>query len=381
MFKPTQTALAVLSAQIGATVTTGFAIAALTGELTSDDGWYQLLPDGEFSAIDGRPHEVPGGKWKMNADIAARLIQRAQLRANDLVIDYEHQTLKTEENGKPAPAAGWFKDMQYRPGKGLYIKPAWLSAAKAHIDASEYRYLSAVFPYDKQTGEPLEIQMAALTNYPGVDGMDAIAALAAKKFTTTTNPDPLQKQGEPPMNPLLQQLLAAIGITVPDGAEPTAEQGQAALAALTALKTKADSAEDLNTQVAALKANPGNIDLAKYVPIATYNGVVSELAVLRQQTTTDTVENLVEQAHKDGKIVAAERDYLTQLGNQNGVAVLKSVLAARPAIAALSGTQTTTTKVPEKKGEDELTQEDLAVLRATGLDKAAFLAAKKAKSA
>ncbi|EHR39605.1 phage protease [Alishewanella jeotgali] len=377
MFKPTQTSLAVLSAQIGATVTTGYAIAALSGELASEDGWYQLLPDGEFSAIDGRPFDVPGGKWKMNADIAARLIQRAQLRANDLVIDYEHQTLKAEENGKPAPASGWFKEMQYRPGKGLYIKPAWLSAAKALIDAKEYRYLSAVFPYDKATGEPLEIQMAALTNYPGVDGMDAIASLAAKKFTTTINP----QQGEPPMNPLLQQLLAAIGISVADGAEPTAEQGQAALAALTALKTKADSAEDLTTQVAALKANPGNIDLAKYVPIATYNGVVSELAVLRQQTTTDTVENLIEQAHKDGKVVAAERDYLTQLGNQNGVAVLKSVLAARPAIAALSATQTTQVKVVDKVADEELTQEDLAVLRATGLDKTAFLAAKKAKSA
>lgn len=377
MFKPSLTSLAVLSA----TVSTGCGIAALSGELASDDGWYQLLPDGEFNSIDGRPHDVPGGKWKMNADIAARLIQRAQLRANDLVIDYEHQTLKTEENGKPAPAAGWFKSMEYRPGKGLYIKPAWLTAAKAHIDASEYRYLSAVFPYDKATGEPLEIQMAALTNYPGVDGMDAIAALAAKKFTTTTNPDPLQKQGEPPMNPLLQQLLAAIGISIADGTEPTAEQGQAALAALTALKTKADSAEDLTTQVAALKANPGNIDLAKYVPIGTYNGVVSELAVLRQQTTTDTVESLIEQAHKDGKIVAAERDYLEQLGKQNGVAVLKGVLDNRPAIAALKASQTTNTKVPAKTGDDELTHEDIAVLKATGLDKAAFLAAKKAKQA
>ena len=103
MFKPSLTSLAVLSA----TVATGCGIAALSGELASDDGWYQLLPDGEFNAIDGRPHDVPSGKWKMNAEIAARLIQRAQLRANDLVIDYEHQTLKTEENGKPAPAAGW----------------------------------------------------------------------------------------------------------------------------------------------------------------------------------------------------------------------------------------------------------------------------------
>ncbi|SVD86086.1 uncharacterized protein METZ01_LOCUS438940, partial [marine metagenome] len=74
MFKPSLTSLAVLSA----TVATSCGIAALSGELASDDGWYQLLPDGEFNAIDGRPFDVPDGKWKMNAEIAARLIQRAQ---------------------------------------------------------------------------------------------------------------------------------------------------------------------------------------------------------------------------------------------------------------------------------------------------------------
>ncbi len=369
MFTPSTTALAVLTAAS----TTRLGIAVLSGELVTEDGWVQLLPDGEFSAIDGRPHDVPGGKWKMSADIASRLIAKASLRVNEMVIDYEHQTLKADENGKPAPAAGWFKDMQYRPGKGLFIKPTWLSAAQTAIDALEYRYLSAVFPYDKRTGEPLDIQMAALTNYAGLDGMEPLAALAAKRF-----PNP--QTGENPMDPLLQQMLATLGITIADGATPTAEQGQAALTALTALRTRADSVDDLTTQVAALKASPGNIDLSKYVPIATYNGVVGELAVLRQQTTTDNVDSLIDKAFEDGRIVASEKDYLTQLGKQNGVAVLKGVLDNRPAIAALKGAQTPTT-APVKTGEEELTDADLAVLKATGLDKSAYLAAKKANKA
>lgn len=373
MYNSSFVALAVLTAT---THTTGQGLAVLSGELASDDGWYQLLPDGEFSSVDGRPSEVPGGKWKMNAEIAARLINKAALRANDMVIDYEHQTLKTEENGKPAPAAGWFKEMEYRPGKGLFIKPAWLSAAKSHIDAKEYRYLSAVFPYDKKTGEPLDIQMAALTNYAGLDGMEPLAVLAAKKFTTPT-PTP---QGEDPMKKtILQQMLEAVGIVIADGAEPTAEQATAAVAALAALKAGADSALELTTQVAALKANPGNVDLAKYVPIATYNKVVGELAVLRQQSSADTVDSLIEQAAKDGKIVTAERDYLKQLGDQNGVAVLKAVLDNRPAIAALKGQQTTTVVQP-KQADDELNATELAVLKATGLDKATFLKAKAEKA-
>lgn len=349
-------------------------MAVLTSELNAadNDGWVQLLPDGEFSAIDGRPHDVPNKKWKLTPERAQQLISQVQLRANDLVIDYEHQTLQADKNGNPAPASGFFKDMEYRPGKGLYIKPKWTERAQAFLKNGEYRYISAVFPYDKTTGEPTEIRMAALTNYPGLDGMDAIAALAAEKFTQ-------HNCGESPMNKHLKDLLAKLGIEVTD--EMTDEQGQAALTALAGIQAKAAQADDLTQTVAALKASPGNVDLAKFVPIATYNAVVGELAVLRQDSNTQSIESLIADAQADGKVVAAEVEYLTTLGKENGVAVLKGVLQARPAIAALKGKQTKETTPPQNEnGKDNLTAEDLAVLKATGLSEAEFLAARKAQA-
>ncbi|EWH09856.1 I protein [Catenovulum agarivorans DS-2] len=351
-------------------------MAVLTSELNTadNDGWVQLLPDGEFSAIDGRPHDVPNKKWKLTPERAQQLISQAQLRANDLVIDYEHQTLQADKNGNPAPASGFFKDMEYRPGKGLYIKPKWTERAQAFLKNGEYRYISAVFPYDKQTGEPTEIRMAALTNYPGLDGMDAIAALAAEKFTQHPS-----NTGAPEMNQHLKNLLAKLGIEVGD--EMTDEQGLAALTALAGLQAKAKQADELTDQVAALKASPGNVDLAQYVPIATYNAVVGELAVLRQDSNTQSIESLIADAQAEGKIVAAETDYLTKLGKENGVAVLKGVLDARPAIAALKGKQTTQTKPPQDdNAKGNLTAEDLAVLKATGLSEDEFLAARKAQA-
>ena len=76
--------LALLQAQ---TATESPRIAVLDAALTTtEDGWQQLLPAGDFSARDGRPFDVPGGKWKMNGQIAAALIAKAKGLGQDILI-------------------------------------------------------------------------------------------------------------------------------------------------------------------------------------------------------------------------------------------------------------------------------------------------------
>lgn len=355
MFKTSTTSLAVLTAIAQANQALG--IAVLSEQISDTDEWVQLLPDGEFSSVDGRPHDVPGGKWKMNAVIAERLISQAQLRANELPIDYEHQTLRAAENGKAAPAAGWFKQMQYRPGKGLFVKPTWVAAAKERIVNREYRYLSAVFPYDKTTGEPLAINMAALTNYPGVDGMEALASLAAN-FTVpdkdSTNPNPREKA----MSELLKKLLSRLGIVIADGAEPTEQNVNDAIAALSAMDDGKEKVAALTAEIASLKADTGNIDLTKYVPVATYQALHVELAALKANNDVLTVDQVIEQAQAEGKmIIPAEMDYLKSLGKQS-LAALKAAVDARPVVAALIGKQT------KGKAPEDTTKTNVAALTA-----------------
>ncbi|MNZ94279.1 Mu-like prophage I protein [compost metagenome] len=50
------------------------------------------------------------------------------------------------------------------------------------IEAGEYRYLSPVFSYDPKTGDVLDLHHVGLTNYPALDGMAALPALAAARF-------------------------------------------------------------------------------------------------------------------------------------------------------------------------------------------------------
>jgi phage I-like protein len=365
------TALAVLSFSVGSLDNT-------------QNNRVQLLPSGHFSSKDGRPEDVAGGKWLMDAEAFAILKANAAKRTNDYHFDYEHQTMHTEENGKPAPAAAWFDDFEYIEGEGLYaLNVHWTPDGQKAVDDKEYRYTSAVFAYDTKTGRPTNLMHVALTNDPAVDGMKAIAALKAK--TNSPNLTNHTTPGEDTMNEAFKLMLGLLGIAHTDddlsNAVALKKLQDLASTAIAALKTKADKSgqleKDLNTanqSVVALKAGGAkDVDATKFVPIATYNDVNQQLAALKNGTD----ENSVEQLLKDNaaKITGqADRDYLESVGKSQGVAALKAMLEPRIAIAALTNTQTNGKEKPADKGGGELSTEQIAMCKNMGLSKEEFQA-------
>ncbi|MFM4729296.1 phage protease [Aeromonas caviae] len=377
---PSAIAVAILNAR-----PTTLGLAVLDAQLTQqDDGWYQLLPVGPFKARDGRPFDVPGGHWQLDKSIAITLINRAKALGQDILIDYDHQTLNVEKTGKEAPAAGWYNgdEIEWREGQGLFIKPRWTERAAALVAAKEYRFLSAVFPYDAQ-GRPLELRMTAITNDPGVVGMQALAALSAQLIQPGQPATPAHAaHKETPMNELLKKLLAKLGIELTG--DPTDEQLQKALTELDSLQASAKKAPELEaalsaekTALAALKAQPGGqVDLAQFVPVATYNALVTQVAALTAQVDTTDAATLIKEARTAGKVVAAEEEYLTAYAAQKGVAALKALLEPRPAIAALTASQTAAVTLPEKKGEAVLSAEDKYAADQLGISHEDFAKAK-----
>ncbi|WP_429157567.1 phage protease [Aeromonas veronii] len=375
----------------------GERLAVLDAQLTPQgDGWYQLLPVGPFKARDGRPFDVASGHWQLDGQIAASLIARAKALGQDILIDYDHQTLKTDQNGQPAPAAGWYNsdEIAWREGQGLFIKPRWTERAAALVAAKEYRFLSAVFPYDAQ-GRPLELRMTAITNDPGVVGMQALAALSALPASSLMSTQPGQlatsshvAQQEKSMNEHLIALLGKLGIQPGADGQFTAEQGTAALAALDTLQASAASAPELEAalyaekaSLAALKATVstgqgGQIDLAKYVPVETYNALVTEVATLSAKVETTDAATLIKEARTQGKVVAAEEEYLTAYAAQKGVAALKALLAPRPAIAALAASQTTQVTLPDRAENAVLSADDKYAADQLGISYEEFAKAK-----
>lgn len=323
------------------------AVAACVAELNAQaPAEIKLLPAGAFRARDGRPGNVTA--WHLDAAAAARLIAQAQAAKGDFVIDYEHQTLHAEENGQPAPAAGWFKNLEWREGDGLYaVAVRWTARASQLIEAGEYRYISPVFGYDKQSGVVTELLMAALTNYPALDGHSDLAARAAARFSTTNEEKTMNRE----------KMIALLGLS----AEASDEQIEQALAAL---KAKAATAEDKDGEIAALKA--AKPDPAKFVPAETFEALKTEVAALKAQQTTGEVDALVKQGLADGKLLPVQEAWAKELGGKD-VTALKTYLEKTPAIAALKGSIQTGGKAPEDGGAEQLSTEELAVCKNLGI--------------
>lgn len=334
------------------------ALAALTFELTPGASAIQLLPDGAFRATDGsvRPAEVAA--WRIDAEIAGRLLARMAAKPNQQLIDYEHQTLHKEQNGQPAPAAGWYSgaDLEYRPGQGIFATaPDWTDRAAALIAGREYKYISPIIAYDTTTGAVLDIRMVALTNDPGITGMAEVALTALNAFST---------EEEPQVNELLKTLLAALGL--PETA--TKAEAEGAMAALTA---KANEVTGLQQKVAALTAQKP--DPAQFVPVTAMAALQEQVAALTATITGDKVGQAVDKAIADGKLLPAQKEWAQDLGKSN-FAALTSYIEKTPVIAALGGTQTANAVPGGGTATAALTATDEKVMAQLGLTKDEFSA-------
>lgn len=130
--------------------------------------WIELMPAGEFSAVDGRgPFENDDPEEIIQA--STKLMPPA-----GMVLDYEHSTDFAAPEGRPSPAAGWIKEFQVKHG-AIFARIEWTQRAAEALKAKEYRYISPVFEHDKENRVE-RILRAALTNNPALTELPAIAS-------------------------------------------------------------------------------------------------------------------------------------------------------------------------------------------------------------
>lgn len=348
------------------------AVCALSVQTTSDKT--RLMPAGTFHAPRGAAEGT--GPWHLTSEAAQAIIRLAAGRSTDIALDYEHQTLYAEKNGKPAPASGWLdpRSLEWRED-GLYGAITWTAAASAAIDANEYRYLSPVFPYDAN-GVPLDLLHLALTNTPAID--EGAAQLAAARMSVT-NDTPEETD-----TVKREQLIAALGLAK----EATDEQIDNAIAALKAAQADADAfrtalgaKDDAKPEeaVAALRATSTTAapDMTQFVPVAVYQETTQQLAALKANSNTAELDALIKEGLEDGRIPGqATADWL----RVQGIAACKAHLDGAPSIAALKTTQTQG-KPPEgaeTKGDGKLNATELAVCKSMGLTPEQYRAANPA---
>lgn len=261
----------------------------------------QLTLDGTFKAKDGRPANLDG--WVIDAEIAAKIIENANAQSDKFCIDFDHATLHTQKTGAKAPAAGWYKNLEYREGLGIFATDVeWTESASLAIQAKEYRYISPVLQFNSKTGEVSKIIMASVVNVPALDSMKSLTALATDYFS---------QQQDSQMPEEIKALKAEI----------------------------ADLKKQLADSKAACSTDVETVDLSQYVPIGDVKEIQSQLVALSAQIQAKEIAETVEAALSDGRLLPAQKAWAENLGKSNIAALNEFVATAQP-IAALSGTQT-----------------------------------------
>lgn len=309
----------------------------LQAEAGQADGtqWVHLVPSGTFRGKDGR------GPWTVKDANAIIEATRRHAGRNQIAIDYDHQTQRAANNGKPAPAAGWITGMQAR-GDGIWALVQWTAQAAAMLTKREYRYISPVFASLKTTGEIVGIVGAGLTNTPNLDQLAAVA----------------NSQESPNMEKQLEELKKLLGL------EPTADMAAVIETVGMLLSTPANSAEP---------------DPAKFVPIGDFQQAVMEANQLRQGITKADAEAHVNTHIASGHIAPFMKDWAVSLCTVNKPAFDSFVAGVGPSVVRIFTPQLGNRKPPGGTANENLTETELAVCSQMGITPEELLKARGAK--
>jgi phage I-like protein len=354
--------------------------------------WVMLIPAGEFSGRDGR------GPFRL-AD-PARVIAATEALglAAGVPIDYDHATDFAAPEGRPAPAAGWIRELAERAG-ALWGSVEWTPHGAKAITSREYRYISPVFQYSPD-GAVTRLLRAGLTNNPNlyltaisaraVAGMAAPDAGLQHEAAARTAAGAELGQGDEAMDTLLQQLCEMLGLD--DDASP-----EEVLAAVRALNESAhgdgdeddedsgrdgaqgDDCDDDGGDADAMQAAGAGADPARYVAVAQFQRVLGELNQLRVERARERAERAVDDAIKAGKLIPAQRQWAISYC-QADFKGFGAFAARQPAAfggAFESAAATFTLPPPARAATAALTATETAICAQLGLSSEDYLGRKR----
>ncbi|MCM1258430.1 MAG: phage protease [Roseburia sp.] len=278
-----------------------------------------VVCSGGMIDVEGVPEEIKilplghvysqKGDFEVDDESVELIRKQFKNRSLDIVIDYEHQTLKDMQ----APAGGWIKDI-YKGEDAVVAKVEWTDKAKEYLKNKEYRYLSPVVMVRKKDRKAASIHSVALTNTPAIDGMfalvnsDGIADFEKNKEENQMDMKELAAILGLPETAMEEDVKKALGAAkaaleankAGEGKQEgeNSEDGEAVPVAnsvvLSLLGLKDDAkTEDVAAAVMALKAGSGN----------------DEILALKEELKERNAEDMVQMALKEGKITAAQKEW------------------------------------------------------------------------
>jgi phage I-like protein len=194
--------------------------------------------------------------------------------------------------GRPAPAAGWIKELQERKG-ALWGRVEWTRHGAEALATREYRYLSPVFEHDAD-GVVIRVLRAALTNNPNLYVRAIAAQRSHNQVGVSDHVDAARNASENNPEALLADLRPELGLA----ATAPASEIIASVRRLVAQRQPGSDNENSNTMMR-----------DRFVAIEHFQKTATELQVLQQERRRERAEVLVQEAMRSGKIVPAQREW------------------------------------------------------------------------
>ena len=317
------------------------AIAALTLPIVPGQPQV-IIPCGTFTAPNG---SLKGqGPWMLNDTDGQALVDRANA-GTDIVVDYEHQTIQSAQNGQPAPAAGWLLagGFVWQPDVGVVATDIrWTTSAADMIQEGEYRFISPVFSYSPD-GIPQTLMSVALTNTPALTTLQELSIAAANNRGFITMPLPtgtvntaIPEQAPPQVEPI---------------AAPTIPVHQAALS---------QSAQAFATITNQLTASN-----AEVIRLRTEN------ELFQRQITDGAKSSMITAALSRGQLMPGMEQWAMSMTIEG----LSEYIAKSTPIAALTSTQTkgVAPKTAEP-GPSDMNADEIAICAQLNIPHASFIA-------
>lgn len=340
----------------------------LTLEMAELPGWLRLLPLGQVNLVDGRP------PFEVDPESLTALVRAFGARGTDLVIDYEHQSLK----GGQAPAAGWIKDLEARED-GLWAQVEWTGKAGEYLKRREYRYFSPVLRIDPESRRPQELMNMALTNVPAIQGLSPLVAKWGGEALTAGNlreeqaaalPDGSPSQETSIREACKEEVELAEGLKARLGLAPESPEGELWQKSVELFRDLAQdlglpdeaTASQLKGGIAALLAGGEQVQTLQ-----------EELAALKAQLSEETTARVVEEAMLAGKISPAQKDWALSYCRQDPES-FKIYVDKAPRVVPVG--ERLNLGEERHRQDQGLTPEELAVCRTMNLTPEAYSQAK-----
>ncbi|PKN10604.1 MAG: hypothetical protein CVU72_00660 [Deltaproteobacteria bacterium HGW-Deltaproteobacteria-7] len=291
-------------------------ILAVLKEMTGAPAEFQVLPAGKI--------EVHGDEPAYLDEAAAiKIIAAYKARGNDMVIDYEHQSLADVQS----PAAGWIKDIVWKGAEGLWAVVEWTAKAAEYLKNREYRYFSPVMLVGAVDRKVALLVNVALTNNPAMNNLRPIVAKATDFIENQKKEDTMLEK----LKKLLglaadageDKIVEGVTLLVNKCAELTGKVTSviACKEVLDALGAKPESGKDEVVQIVASLKAPA--DVAKTLSL--------EVAALKTKIAGMEQADLVALALKEGKTSPEELDkWGRDLALKNPES-FKQIVLSRPA--------------------------------------------------